>query len=163
MESLFQDLPCDAQNAVVRLVLKLLSSQQSDRYRYMSSEAQPGNIYAVVNFGYRFDPQLLPFPNGGELWLLFEIDVWNADYQDELEFAGVIPTLMRIELLQSVTPRRYLYASPLAIVRLAKELGLKDMWSQLSEKTLDKLITPSLLTELHADLAFDWEEDLENY
>lgn len=163
MEPCFSDLNREQKSAFLRVFINTLQHKKADRYQAMFTEALSYDIVrAVVNFRLLIDePEQLPVPNTGELWILEEITMSDCDFGDTVEFKCVCPDMMRIELCLKDGNHQYFYAKPTALAAFAKEQDLDEEFDEACRFSLSEFADERVLTELHEDLCFDWNEDLE--
>ena len=112
MDLSFYDLNLDQKTAFLRLFINTLLHKKAESYRVMVSEALSQDLVrAVVNFRLQIDdPELIPLPNSGELWILEEISMPACYCDDPVEFKSVCPVMSRIELRLKNDTHQFLYA-----------------------------------------------------
>lgn len=163
MEQCFSNLNLERKTAFLRVLINTLQHKKAESYRVMVSEAlSQDHVRAMVNFRLQIDdPELIPLPNSGELWILEEISMSSDDYGDAVEFKCVCPVMSRIELRLKSRSHQFLYAGPAYLAKFAKEQGLKEEFEEAVRFSLSEFVDEFVLTELHEDLCADWSEDLE--
>lgn len=163
MDLSFSDLNLDQKTAFLRVFINTLQHKKAESYRVMVSEALSQDLVrAVVNFRLQIDdPELIPLPNSGELWILEEISMPACYCDDPVEFKCVCPVMSRIELRLKSETYQFLCAGPVCLTEFAKEQDLKEEFEDACRFSLCELANERVLVELHEDLCVDWNEDLE--
>ena len=163
MDLSFSDLNLEQKSTFLRVFINTLLHKKAESYRVMCSEALlQDQVRAMVNFRLQIDdPELIPLPNNGEMWILEEISMPAYYCDDPVEFKCVCPVMSRIELRLKSETYQFLCAGPVCLAEFAKEQDLKEEFEDACRFSLCELANERVLVELHEDLCVDWNEDLE--